>query len=205
MPSDAIKRPNQLIGETNMKNQIETPEDYGPSIQPSIILRFLLKRCHEMIEDNPRKFPAVLQALGAAGLAHDEQLTKTYRENCFSSSRSTEEIIRRSMDIFQLALDQNPDECCIQQSKTEGDDSEPDAKFCRHILITTLNEATKMADEAEFIEIFHILGWIGLQRDAPLLAEFEAICESRKDDPVGVIHRGREIMKQALFRRPNYQ
>ena len=141
--------------------------------------------------------------LGAAVLETDEELDSAYKD-ILSSSCSPQEILRRCVEIFQMGLDLDvhPDSRDPFQDQ-EPDKYQPDMKACRYALMAAWQEGKIMQQQSDyhFVRVFAFLAWIGLQCDPDWLCQFETVCVSYKDDPKEIVKRGRDILKDALFRR----
>ena len=186
-----------------MNTNIDFTDPDGPGIQPSVILNFLIKRCNEIIQSENPKVPAVLQALGLSALASDKELCEKYRKIISYSSDTKEDVFRSSIDIFQSALEHDLDRRSSQNPPLAEEGPEMGEKFCRHVMMRAIREGRQMLEEGDFrfVQVFVLLGWIGLQCDPARLAEFEATCHSFADDPEKILTRGRDVLKDAIFRR----
>jgi hypothetical protein len=194
----------KLIGEFKMNAKMDLNEPEGPEIQPSLILEFLIKRCNEFIQSENPRFPFLLQGLALAGLETDKDLLDDYMGLLASPILPPAEIFRRAVEIFQIALERDPDSRHSQPPNEQTvDDQEPDEKCGRQIIMNALREGKIMLDQADFrfLRLFEVLGWAGLQHDPASLAEFEAVRSSLRNDPESMVLKGREILKDAIFRR----
>jgi len=179
-------------------------ESEGPAVAASVILEFLIKRFNEVLTSGSLKVPFLLQGLGLVGLAGDEESLANYKGILSSPHFPPAEIVRRAIEIFQIALEGDPDSHGPQRPPQEvEEDSEPDEKCGRQIIMNALREGRIMLDQADFrhVQVFVVLGWGGLQCYQERLAEFETVLQSFADDPEELVKRGRVILKEALFRR----
>lgn len=176
-------------------------ESEGPVVESSQILEFLIKRCHDVLDTDRPILPLCLQGLGHAALGEDEPLLRQFRETLSSVDCSPEESIRGAIRVLQSGLDQMPVECSGLRTGTGN--YELGEKACRHIMMTAHHEGKLMLEEKDyrFLRVFEVLGWIGLQCDSEWLTEFEAVRKSFVNDPEGLIEAGRDILRDALFRR----
>lgn len=175
----------------------------GPEISTSELLSFLSKRFKEVLAGGSSKVPFLLQGLGVVALATDEELLSNYKGILSSPHLPPEEIIRRSVEIFQIALERDPDVRSSQRPPQEvEEDQEPDEKCGRQIIMNALREGKIMAEQSDYrhVQVFVVLGWGGLQCDPERLAEFERVIQSFADDPEELVRRGRDVLKDALFR-----
>lgn len=190
-----------------MSTNIDRAEPEGPELQSSLLLNFLVKRFNEALTTDSPKVPFLLQGLGLVGLGTDEELLSNYKGLLASSILPPAEIIRRAVEIFQIALERDPDTRSTQRPPGEvEDDQEPDEKCCRQIMMNAIREGRLMLEEGDdgrfrYLQVFVMLGWIALSCDPLRQAEFDATCHTFADDPEGLIKAGREILKDALFRR----
>ncbi len=182
MPSNVIERLNQLIGELKMNTIIAPTEPDGPEIQPSIVLNFLIKRFEEILVRREPNIPAILHCLALAGLGNDDELLTQYKAIFSWPYPASPEIIHQAIEIFQTALQRDPDSRPVEFSPQETELSLP---FCKLVLRAALREGREMilARDFRFVQVFIVLGWIGLQCDPDRLAEFQEIRASHKDDP----------------------
>jgi len=188
-----------------MKTNIDLTDPEGPSIEPSIILTFLIKRFNEVLASEHPKAPAVLLGLGLGALASDTQFFDKYRKIISYSFSKKEETLRSSIEIFQCALDHDLDRRSSQNPPQAEECREMGEKFCRQVMMRAILEGQQMLEEGDFrfVRIFECLAWIALQCDQERLAEFDEIRTSYNDDPEKVVRRGTDILRNALFpRRP---
>jgi len=186
-----------------MSTKIDRAEPEGPELESSLLLNFLIKRFNEVLESEHSKVPFLLQGLALAGLATDEDLLANYKGLLASSILPPKEIIRRAIEIFRLALEGDPDSHGPQRPPQEvEEDSEPDEKYGKRIIMNALREGKIMAEQSDYqhVQVFVVLGWCGLSLAAARLTEFETVLQSFADDPEELVKRGRDILKDALFR-----
>ncbi len=186
-----------------MNAKIDFTDPDGPGIQPSVILNFLIKRCNEIIQSEHPKVPAILQALGLSALGSDKELFDKYRKITSYSAHKEGEVLRSSIDIFQSALEHDLDRLSSQNPAQAAEWPEMGEKFCRHVMMRAIREGRQMLEEGDFrfVQVFVLLGWISLQCDSERMADFEALCKSFADDPEKILTRGRDVLKDAIFRR----
>jgi hypothetical protein len=178
----------------------------GPEISTSEILSFLIKRFGEALASDSPTPPFLLQGLGIVALERDEELLGNYKALLGSPLLPRVEIVRRSVEIFQLALKADPDSHCPQRpADDEEEDHEPDEKCCRQIMMNAIREGRQMLedgdDDCPYLQVFVMLGWIALSCDPLRQVEFGATCNSFADDPQGLLKAGMESLKDAFFRR----
>jgi hypothetical protein len=195
-----------LIGEFKMSTNIDLIDSDGPGIEQSLILQFLIKRFEEILLGKDSRVPPVIHALALAGLGTDEEVLTQYKTIFSWPYTAHPEIIQQAIEIFQTALQRDPDSRSLQFSSQEAEESsELNFPFCKLVARTALREGREMilARDYRFVQVFIILGWIGLQRDPERLAEFEEIVTSHSDDPERLVQKGRDILCDAVFlRRP---
>jgi hypothetical protein len=186
-----------------MDTNIDFTDPDGPGIQPSVILNFLIKRCNEIIQSENPKVPGVLQGLGLSALGSDKELHDKYGKIISHSAHKKEALIRSSIDIFHSALEHDLDRRSSENPPQAAEWPEMGEKFCRHVMMRAIREGRQMLEEGDFrfVQVFVLLGWISLQCDAERLDEFEETCRFLGDDPEKLIEAGRDILKDALFRR----
>ncbi len=187
-----------------MSTKIDVTEPEGPEIESSVLLNFLVKRFREALASHSPKVPFLVQGLGVVALGPDKELLANYTGLLGSPHLPPQEVIPRCIDIFQLALDRDLDNPPPQEpSDQPEEDHEPDEKFCKRILMNAAREGKIMAEHSDyrFFRVFEMLAWIGLQSDAEWLAEFEQVRRRFATDPEEMIARGRDILRDALFKR----
>ena len=176
----------------------------GPQIETSEILGFLIKRFSEALTRDNQRVPFLLQGMGLAGLGGDEELLLNYKGLLASSILPPNEIIRRAIEIFRLALEGDPDNASSERQRERAEGDRPlDEKASRHVMMVALREGRQMLQERErqICQNLEMLAWIGLQSDAEWLAEFEGVRRRFATDPEALIDAGRDILRDALFRR----
>ena len=177
-----------------MKIEVTVPR-YGPTVQPKLLVRFVIQRCQEVTEP-----PPVLVALTLAALSGDDYYYNRLKE-IVSSSDSAEKILRISKDLFMPALGQIGD----QQPPDEPDGSEknpfPDETTCKEVLRYALREGKRILAEKDFqfLRVFEFLTRTGLLCYSFRLYQFEAILQSFQDEPENLVSRGVEIIRVAAY------
>ena len=184
-----------------MNKRIDVTEPDGPEIQESLLLKFLIKRCNDVLDSDRPMLPISLQGLGFAALDGNEQLSREFRDILSSEGRSPDEIIRGAIEILKIALDETPAQ--YSDPGTKKDYHELGGKACRHVMMAAIREAKIMLHERDyrFLKVFECLGWMSLQCESEWLAEFERVRNSFVNDPEALIEAGRDILRDALFRR----
>jgi hypothetical protein len=186
-----------------MSTKIDRAGPEGPELQSSLLLNFLVKRFSEGLTSDSPKVPFLLQGLGLVGLATDEDLLANYKGLLASPILPPAEIFRRAVEIFHFALQRDPDNRSSQGLTDRSDeDHEPDEKLSKRIIMNALREGKIMAEQSDYryVQVFVVLGWGGLQCDQERLSQFERILQSFADDPEELVRRGRDVLKDALFR-----
>ena len=188
-----------------MSTKTDLIESGGPEIQPSVILKFMIKRWTEIAQTDHPKVPLVLQGLALSGLAGDVRLFNEYENTLSSTHLDPGEMIRRAVEIFHRALEGDPDNRPSQQPPPQEAerDSRPNVMIWKRVLMTALREGKIMEEQSDyrFVQVFEVLAWIGLAYDSERLAQFEEVRTSLKDDPEEMVKRARDILRDALFRR----
>jgi len=173
---------------------------FRPLVEPELLVHFVIRKCHEVIEQKRTRLPLIWSALALSAVAHDEDFHNRLKEVC-SSSAEAEKIMSMCRDVFLPALGRNQDAPLAEDPV--GDQEYPSLKerTCRRILKYALIEGKKMLEsrDYEFAGIFELLCWIGLQPYATRLYQFEAVREMFEDDPESLIRRRVEIIKAALY------
>ena len=66
----------------------------GPEIDPTLLLKFLIRRYDEIIEAGYEKIPVVLQGLSLCGVAHDAEAEKELRKALYPAASG---VFRKSL------------------------------------------------------------------------------------------------------------
>ncbi len=75
----------------------------GPSLESEVLLRFIIKKCHEIMGQNRENLPRIWTALALAAVSPDEEFYNQLKQ-IISSSASAEKILRMCNDIFLRSL-----------------------------------------------------------------------------------------------------
>lgn len=175
----------------------------GPEISTAEILEFLVTRFHEIIETDEPRVPAIFHGLALVAVSKDEELASTCKALFSSPHLPPKEILRRSIELFQGALEScQDDEPSQEPIHNTEEDHELSEKSCRHIMMVARREGTQMLEQGDyrFVKIFECLSWIGLQCDSEWLDVFEEARAHFKDDPENLIKVGIDVIRDCLFR-----
>jgi hypothetical protein len=173
----------------------------GPEIEPTLLLRYLVKRYDELLEsDNPR-INLTLGGLSLTGVARDEEAEKELNYLLYPASHPDHTLLTRCKEIFLRTLDRTKPE---ETPRLSGDGARLpslDEGTCRQILLTALREGKRMIadDNYEYAKIIESTGWIALQCYPRRLAEFEDAW--LEEDPRDAIRRVVEVLRTAFSRR----
>ena len=77
----------------------------GPCVDSEVLLKFVIAKCTEIIEQNRQSLPRIWVALALAAVAHDHEFYDQLKQIIDSSSASPEKILGMCNDIFLPALD----------------------------------------------------------------------------------------------------
>ena len=171
-----------------MKITLSIPRSV-PSVEPKLLVRFVIQRCREVSEP-----PAVLVALALAAVAGDHKFYNRLMELVLSSD-SAEQILRISRDLFVPALGQIGDRQTLDDPQDSEENPFPDEQNCNQVLSCALSEGKRILAEQDFdfIRVFEFLTRTGLSCYSFRLAQFEDVCEFFRDDPENLVQRGIEI------------
>jgi len=169
----------------------------GPVLELELLLRFVMRKCAEVIEHNRTELPAIWVALALSAVAHDEDFHTRLKEVVSTSSDTAEKVLGMYQNVFMPALGRLQDGHMPEYS---DDNSSPEERTCRAVLLYALREGKKMlaSGDYEFIRVFESLGWMGLQYNAFRLYQFEAVRHSCESDPESLVQRGVEIIRAAV-------
>ncbi len=169
----------------------------GPEIDPTLLLKFLIRRYDEILEAGSEKISVVLQGLSLCGVAHDAKAEKELKKNLHTASpaKACRDILSRTLADFDIKQSFQPDDETLRIL---------DESYCRTVLFSALQESKRLiATQAyEFIPIIRMLGWISLQRYPRRLSEFEKVWESSMD-PAEAMRAGKEVLWTAIRHRDN--
>jgi hypothetical protein len=183
-----------------MKITVTVPRS-GPSVEPELLVRFVIVKCNEIIEQDRTTLPPIWAALALSAISHDQAFHSRLKEVVASSSASAEEILGLCRDVFLPALGR------LQNGPSPDDPDRdeaypaPDEKTSRRVLGYALREGKKMivSGDYEFAGVVELLTWASLVRYAVRLYQFEAVRQSCASDPESLIRQGVEILRATAF------
>ncbi len=172
----------------------------GPSVDSETLLRFIIAKCTEIIEQNRQNLPRIWVALTLAAVSPDEEFYTDLKQ-VVSSSASPETILGMCLNIFLPSLNrldgvQSPEWVDAKEKYPAATE-----KDYMRLLLYALREGKKMMDSRnyEWVKVFESLTWIGLQYYAYRLCQFEDARLSFNDDPENLVRRGVEIIKTVAY------
>jgi hypothetical protein len=173
----------------------------GPEIEPTLLLKYLIKRYGELLESDHPRIPFVLGGLSLSGVAHDKESEAELQRALYPTTYPDHALLNRCKDVLTRTLDRTKQE---QTPRHSGDDRglpSLDERACRQMLISALREGKKMvaAEDYEFAQIIRILGWISLQCYPKRLTEFEDAWLEQA--PEQATRRAVEVLRSAFSRR----
>ena len=170
----------------------------GPSIEAEVLLKFIIKKCHEIMGQNRQSLPLIWVALALAAVSPDEEFYKDLKQ-VVSSSASPETILGMCQNIFLPSLNRldgvkTPEWVDAKEGYPPAQERDYD-----RILLYALREGKKMLTSGnyEFISVLEVLAWIGLQWYDFRLYQFEAVRQSFQDDPENLVRGGVKIIRAA--------
>ena len=173
----------------------------GPCIESEVLLKFIIKKCAEIIGQNRQSLPRIWVSLTLAAVAHDHEFYDQLKQIIDSSSASPETILGMCQNIFLPSLNrldgvQSPEWVDAKEKYPAATE-----KDYQRILLYALREGKKMMDSRnyEWVKVFESLTWIGLQFYAYRLCQFEDARQSFNDDPENLVRRGVEIIKAVAY------
>ncbi len=171
----------------------------GPSIEPETLLKFVIAKCTEIIGQNRQSLPPICVSLTLAAVAHDEEFYDQIKQ-IISSSTSAEQILVMCRDIFLPALDRLEGVQTPQWVDAEQKYPAAQERDYKRLLLYALREGQNMMDSGnyEFVRVFELVAWIGLQYYAYRLYQFESVRQSFQDDPENLVRKGVEIIGAAV-------
>ncbi len=176
----------------------------GPCIESEVLLKFIIKKCHEIIEQNRESLPRIWVSLTLAAVAHDEEFYDQIKQ-IISSSASAQQILRLCKNIFLPSLDRLDGVATPEWVDAEEKYPPAEEQDYNRLLRYALIEGKKMlADkDYEFVRVFEVVAWIGLQYYDYRLCQFQDARESFQDDPESLVRKGVEIIKTVAYTSRN--
>lgn len=170
----------------------------GPSIESEVLLKFIKKKCQEVIEQNRQSLPRIWVALTLAAVSPDEEFYKDLKQ-VVSSSASPETILCMCQNIFLPSLNRLDGVKTPQWVDAKEKYPPAEEKDYRRLLLYALREGKKMltSGDYQFARVFEVLTWIGLQYYEFRLCQFEAVRQSCEDDPENLVRGGVKIIRAA--------
>ena len=170
----------------------------GPSVESETLLKFVIKKCKEIIEQNRQNLPRIWVALTLSAVSPDQEFYTDLKQ-VVSSSASPETILGMCQNIFLPSLNrldgvQSPEWVDAKEKYPAA--TERDYK---RLLLYALREGEKMltSRDYEFVKVFEILAWIGLQYYAYRLYQFESVRQDFEQEPEKLLRKGIEIIRAA--------
>jgi hypothetical protein len=171
----------------------------GPSVEPETLLKFIIKKCAEIIGQNRQSLPRIWVALTLAAVAHDQEFYDGLKQIIDSSSAAPEQILGMCKNVFLPALNRLDGVQTPEGVDTEQKYPPAEEKDYKRLLLYALREGQKMMDSGtyEWVKVFECLTWIGLQYYDFRLYQFESVRQSFQDDPENLVRKGIEIIRAA--------
>ena len=175
----------------------------GPCVQSETLLRFIIEKCEEIIEQNRQNLPKIWVALTLAAVSPDEEFYTDLKQ-VVSSSASPETILGVCQNIFLPSLNRLDGVATPEWVDAEEKYPAAQEKDYNRILLYALREGKKMmvSGDYEFAKVFEVITWIGLQYYDYRLCQFEAVRQSCEGDPESLIKQGIKIIKAAVGVNP---
>jgi len=171
----------------------------GPCIESEVLLKFIIKKCAEIIRQNRQSLPRIWVSLTVAAVAHDQEFYNQLKQIIDSSSASPDKILGMCQNVFLPALDrldgvQTPEWVASEEKYPPAEE-----KDYKRLLLYALREGEKMltSRDYEFVKVFEILAWIGLQYYAYRLYQFESVRQDFEQEPEKLLRKGIEIIRAA--------
>ena len=172
----------------------------GPSVDSETLLRFVIAKCTEVIEQNRTELPRMWVSLTLAAVSPDEEFYNQLKQ-IIASSASAEQILGMCKTVFLPALNrldgvQSPEWVDAKEKYPAATE-----KDYMRLLLYALREGKKMMDSRnyEWVKVFESLTWIGLQYYDFRLCQFEDARLSFNDDPENLVRKGVEIIKTVAY------
>ncbi len=172
----------------------------GPSVGSETLLRFIITKCHEIMEQNRENLPQIWVSLALASVSPDEEFYNQLKQ-IISSSASAEKILRMCNDIFLRSLNRLDGVKTPEWAGAKEEYPPAEERDYNRILLYALREGKKMmvSGDYEFVRVFEVLAWIGLHWYDFRLCQFEYARESFQDDPETLVRKGIEIIKTVAY------
>ena len=177
------------------KNNHDLYSPDGPEIEPTLLLRFLIKRYDELLETANPRISLVFQGLSLAGVAHDEKGYEKLSSILFPASQ-----VPRCREVLTETLARTKPGQSPPQSANNRRFPSLDERAYRQFLMSALREGKRMIaeDNYEFAKVLESLGWIALQCYPRRLAEFQAAWDSFEEDPAKAVENAVDVLRAAF-------
>ncbi len=164
----------------------------GPCVSAETLLKFIVKKCAEIIGQNRQSLPPIWVSLTLAAVAHDAEFYNQLKQIIDTSSPSPETILGMCQNVFLPALDRLDGVEPPEWAKPEEKYPPAEERYYKRLLLYALREGQKMMDSGnyEFIGVFESLTWIGLQYYAYRLYQFEAVRQDFEQEPEKLLRKG---------------
>jgi hypothetical protein len=171
----------------------------GPSMDAELLVKFVMKKCQEVLAQNRKKLAPIWTVLALAAVSHDEEFYNRLKQIISSSSASPEKILGMFKNIFLPALDRLQNGQTPEWADAEEKYPPAEERDYKRLLLYSLREGQKMIDSGtyEWVKVFESLTWIGLQHYDFRLYQFEGVRQSCESDPESLVRRGVEIIRVA--------
>jgi hypothetical protein len=169
-----------------------TYEKDGPTVDASLLLRFVTKRLDELVQTDCSKMPVLFKALSLCCVAHDPELNSELNELFFPTT-----LVKKCRDILGRVT-VRPDSQPLDSFRDTPFRGLPDRES-RKILFFTMREVKEVIrkNDLEFIPIIKALSWIALQPYPKRLQEFETVWEAGME-PAERLQAVRDVLGTAF-------
>jgi hypothetical protein len=172
-------------------------------IEDTSLLKFLITRYTEMLQQQEPNLDPVWSGLGLVALHQNKELENAFKALMSSDSYTAEEVVTSSVDLFLAEL--------ARLETAEVTDHvgkrvlrPPLSRWtARKFLIWTWREGRKMKQEQdfEFYAVWELIAWLALSSDE-YIKEFDQRCRFSESSTEEKIRAGLAVIKSAIFKRP---
>ncbi|GEM_PF-1767979 len=173
-------------------------ETTGPGIEEDLLLRFLIKRGEQSLSETPPKEQSPWWSFAAAALHFDDNLLERIMQIWDSAARIA---VTEGLVLLREAQENLPEQTPLADRREPAEDRDPlDEKDYRKILRYAWKEGRRQLDSGDFqfLPVWCLFGWIGLQGYPAHLKQFEETVQSDLP-PERLLEQGHSLIRDGLL------
>ena len=170
-------------------------------IEDTLLLKFLIVRCSEMVVDEPR-FDPVWKGLGLVALRQNKELANAFEILISSDSYTLQEVLTASIDFFLVELHRLEAADTTDYVEKRIERRPLSRTTARKFQSWAWREGRRMSKEKNFTfySIWELISWLTLTSDEYIKA-FDDRCRFSEAPVEEKLEEGLQIVKAAIFRR----